>query len=394
MIPAAEKSGFTAAEKAAAAAEVLELDRSLAQQAAREARLTRLAELPGRGYTVHELLDMEFPPPVWVIPGLLTTGLTILAGAPKLGKSWLALAISTAVGSGGAVLGAYQVEARKALYLALEDTPRRLKQRLEKIGATRAATVTIFGAWRSGADGLLDLDAWLAENPGTSLVIIDTLSRFRGGWRPGRSDDAYTEDYNFAAQLKLLADKHEVALVAVHHVRKQGSEDVMDLVSGTNGLNGGADCTLVLTRARGEADAKLFATGRDIEEQHLALTFDRELATWRVLGDAAEYALGQERRAVLDLLPLGDTKKTSEIAQALGKSAQATGYLLERLAEEGLVKKPKYGYWTRLSPPLTPVSPLTKPATAPDLQGLKDLQGGTPPQNQEPAGLLAEYDIF
>ncbi|MGD9940878.1 MAG: AAA family ATPase [Clostridia bacterium] len=356
----------------------------------RPARLKRLAALPVRGYTVQELLDMEFPPPVWVIPDLLTTGLTILAGAPKLGKSWLALAIATAVGSGGAVLGTYRVQARDALYLALEDTPRRLKARLEKLGAARISNVTICGGWRSGAEGLADLDVWLEENRDTRLVIIDTLARFRGGWRPGGTTESYAEDYAVAGQIKAVADRHDTAIVAVHHVRKAASEDPMETVSGTNGLNGGADCTWVLTRSRGEADAKLYATGRDIEEQNLALSFDREFATWRVLGDAAEYTQGQERRAVLDVLPMGAAMKTSDIATAIGKKEQATGYLLSKLEAEGLVKKPKYGYWTRLTSPVTTVTPVSNQQ---ELQDSQDLQGGITPV-EAAAVEQPDYQLF
>jgi DNA-binding transcriptional ArsR family regulator len=355
------------------------------------ARLKRLENLPARGWTTAELLAMNFPPPVWVVPDLLTTGLTILAGAPKLGKSWLALSLATAVGSGGAVMGWYRVQPRQVLYLALEDTPRRLKGRLEKLGAVPTTTVTIFGAWRSGADGLGDLDVWLEENQGTSLVIIDTLARFRGGWRPGRSDDSYTEDYAAAGHLKAVADRHDAAILVVHHVRKSASEDPMEMVSGTNGLNGAADCTWVLTRGRGESDAKLFATGRDIEEQSIALSFDRELATWRVLGNASEYAQSQERRAVLEILPFGVSMKTGEIAAALGKKEQATGYLLKKLEEEGLIKKPKYGIWIRQNPPVTTVSTVTVTGNPPDLQDLQDLQGVASPT--EPAA-VEQLEIF
>lgn len=361
------------------AAEILKAKAEADWEEGRPARLKRLAALPVQGYTVQELLDMNFPPPAWIVPNLLTTGLTILAGAPKLGKSWLALALATAVGAGGAVLGAYRVQARRALYLALEDTPRRLKGRLEKLGVARMANVTIYGGWRSGAEGLADMDTWLEENQDARLVIIDTMARFRGGWRPGRSDDSYAEDYAAAGQLKAVADKHEAAIVAVHHVRKSASEDPMEMVSGTNGLNGAADCTWVLTRVRGESDAKLFATGRDIEEQNLALSFDKELATWRVLGDAAEYAQTHERRAVLDVLPFGSAMKTKEIAAAIGKKEQATGYLLSKLEKEGLVKNPKFGYWTRLTPPVSTVTPVTEHLDNPELQDIQGLQGVSSP---------------
>jgi hypothetical protein len=138
-------------------------------------RLERIKKLP-RSFSVKELLETTFAPVVWIIINLLTTGLTILAGAPKLGKSWLMLSIAVAVGIGGSVLGRYQVEARKVLCLFLEDTPKRLKNRLEKIAAKLTENVIIFNQWRSGAEGIADLDAYLGENSDIRLVIIDTLA--------------------------------------------------------------------------------------------------------------------------------------------------------------------------------------------------------------------------
>jgi len=306
-----------------------------------EERQARVAALP-RGYSVGELLATDFLPPTWIIPELLTTGLTILAGAPKLGKSWLALTLGAGIGSGGAILGAYRVERRNALYLALEDTPRRIRGRLEKIGAAPSSLLTIYTKWRSGAEGLADLDAYLVETPSTHLVIIDTFARFRGA---PTTDDKYTADYSAAAAIKDLADQRNCAIVLIHHTRKLASEDAMELVSGTNGLNGAADATWILTRARGEADASLFMTGRDIEERSLALRFDSGLGTWQALGDAAEFAQTRERRDILSELEEGREVKTGDLARALDKTPQAISNRLRDLEREGLVYSPRYGYW-------------------------------------------------
>jgi len=309
-----------------------------------ETRRARLATLP-RGMSCGELLATDFPPPAWIVPGLLVSGLSILAGAPKLGKSWLALAIGSAVGSGGAVLGRYRVERRRALYLALEDTPRRLKNRLEKIGASSGSWLNLFTQWRSGTEGIADLDAYLEEYPDIKLVLIDTLARFRGA---PSGDDRYAADYAAASSIKTVADRHDCAIVVIHHVRKMASEDIMDTVSGTNGLNGAADSTWVLTRTRGEADASLFITGRDVEEQTLALRFDSDCGSWAVLGDAAEYAQSRERRDALDAVPLEPaSRKTKDIVARLEKKPAAVSRLLEKLEAEGLVFSPNYGEWSR-----------------------------------------------
>ena len=60
-------------------------------------------------------------------------GVALLAGKPKLGKSWLALGLCVAVASGGVTFGTVHVEKGAALYLALEDNERRRQFRLAKI---------------------------------------------------------------------------------------------------------------------------------------------------------------------------------------------------------------------------------------------------------------------
>jgi DNA-binding transcriptional ArsR family regulator len=362
-----------------------------------EARRARLAALP-RGWTCGELLSADFPPPVWIVPELLVPGLTILAGAPKLGKSWLILALGAAVGSGGAVLGRYRVERHEAAYLALEDTPRRLKDRLEKIGAASASGLNVFTEWRSGAEGIADLDAYLEEYSDIKLVLIDTLARFRGA---PQGDDRYAADYAAAACIKTLADKHDCAIVVVHHVRKMPAEDVMDTVSGSNGLNGAADSTWILTRVRGEADASLFITGRDVEEQTLALRFDGTCGSWAVLGDAAEYAQSRERREVLDAVPLEPmTRKTKDIVAHLGKKPAAVSRLLEKLEAEGLVFSPKYGEWSRKggkSGKSVNVEPLVMRPEQGTFTLIPDLPGDTPTAERivglAPAGIQRLEEI-
>ena len=286
-------------------------------------------------WTVRDLLETEFPPPTWIIPGLLTTGLTILAGAPKLGKSWLALGMGVAVGSGGAVMGQYHVEMRKGLYLALEDTPRRLKDRLGKIKAPAVSDLAICTEWRHGTEGIQDLDDYLTACPETKLVIIDTLAKFRVKPKPGQG--IYEADYDALGLIKACADRHEVAIVVIHHTRKAQSDDIMDAISGSQGINGSADGTWVLTRARGESDASLYMTGRDTEEQTIALRFDKEIMTWAVMGDAHDYTESKERREILDLFKGGQRMKPKAIAEALGRDPKSSTHrvILKKMVDAG-----------------------------------------------------------
>src|SRR5690606_11474648 len=96
-----------------------------ARQSARAGRL--------RLWTADEILQHDWPEPTWAVPDIIPAGLTILAGRPKVGKSWLALSIAQAVAAGGVVLGK-QVEPGPVLYMGLEDNPRRLQSRMQQQG--------------------------------------------------------------------------------------------------------------------------------------------------------------------------------------------------------------------------------------------------------------------
>jgi hypothetical protein len=65
---------------------------------------TRAKESP-LVFTAASLLAERFPEPRWAIPAIVPEGATILAGKPKKGKSFLALAFAVAVATGGYALG-------------------------------------------------------------------------------------------------------------------------------------------------------------------------------------------------------------------------------------------------------------------------------------------------
>src|SRR5918998_5965423 len=83
--------------------------------------------------TAADLRRKVFAPIKWIVPGYLAEGLTLLAGRPKLGKSWLALDIGLAVAAGRYVMGDILCEPGDVLALCLEDNERRLQRRIRKL---------------------------------------------------------------------------------------------------------------------------------------------------------------------------------------------------------------------------------------------------------------------
>jgi hypothetical protein len=296
--------------------------------------------------TAADLMASELPPVRWGVRGVLPEGVTLLAGKPKLGKSWLALGLCVAVAAGGVALGTRQVEQGDVLYLALEDNRRRLQKRLGKmLRGPAPAGLEIATAWPKLDEGGVEaLRAWLAEHPEARLVAVDTLAKIRPRTR---GQNVYQEDYAALEELLPLAAEHEVAIVVVHHTRKMAAADPLDEISGSTGLTGGVDGVLVLKRDRGKADAVLHVDGRDIEEPaEYALKWDAETAGWTIVGDAEEYRMSEERKEILGVLvEAGEFLGPGEVADVLGKPRNTIKQRLWHMAQDRQVdnRNGKYG---------------------------------------------------
>ena len=230
------------------------------------------------------LMTTMLPPIRFVVSGLLPQGLNILAGAPKVGKSWLALWLCLNIAKGNAI---WELPVTKGdvLYLCLEDSYSRIQNRLLDITDNAPDNLffcTMSEKLRSGLEE--QIEGFLSAHPKTALVVIDTLQRIRtvtGNVSP------YASDYQDLGALKQLADKHHIAALLIHHLRKMNDDDPMNMISGTTGICGAADSSFVLRKdKRSGSTATLYCTGRDIEYRELALQFDSSTHIWKLVSDS------------------------------------------------------------------------------------------------------------
>lgn len=230
------------------------------------------------------LISTPLPPIRFIINGLLPQGLHILAGAPKVGKSWLALWLCLCVAK-GEQLWELPVTKGDVLYLCLEDSYSRIQARLLDITDDAPDNLffsTMSEKLRSGLER--QIEHFLAERPDTSLIVIDTLQRIRTATN---DVNPYASDYRDLGILKELADKHGIAILLIHHLRKMSDDDPMNMISGTTGISGATDSNFVLRKdKRGGSTATLYCTGRDIEYRELMLEFDGDSHIWRLISDS------------------------------------------------------------------------------------------------------------
>jgi AAA domain-containing protein len=288
-----------------------------------------------------KLCDERFPEVKYVVPGIFPEGVTLLASRPKLGKSWLILQITTAVASGSVTLVASDHPVQgDILYLALEDTPRRLQRRLTKyFGAQREtwpARLRLATTWRRlDQGGIEDLREWCKSVDKPMLIAIDILKKVRKPKDKNQSD--YDADHEACEGLMELAKEFPgLSIMVVHHDRKMDAEDVFDTVSGTLGLTGGVDTIAILKR--NSKGVTLHVEGRDLVDAiEKAIRFDRDTCRWMILGEAAEVHRSDERSRVLAALadlPDGLAVSEIQVAAQLGTRG-AADMLLSRMFQHG-----------------------------------------------------------
>ena len=228
-----------------------------------------------------ELYQTAFRSRPPIIDGLLYAGAYILAGAPKIGKSFLVAQIAYHV-STGRKLWDFDVHQGTVLYLALEDDYQRIQSRMFMMyGVNDTPNLHFATAAGKIGNGLDEqLENFMREHPDTKLIIIDTMQKIR---ELGGESYSYASDYEIIGRLKQFADKYCICVLTVHHTRKQPAGDAFEMISGTTGLLGCADGSLLMQKKKRTAlEATIDVVGRDQQDQILYLKKDPETQIWNL----------------------------------------------------------------------------------------------------------------
>lgn len=300
-----------------------------------------------------QIQDTKLEPIEWLAEGFLTEGLFILAGPPKVGKSWLSLNIAISVAKGNMVLSSFKTNKAGVVYLALEDNHRRIQSRIQNnlyYETDKKAPDNLYfpeftnKVPKLNEGGIDELEKLVQDKPEVKLIIIDTLGRIRADKRRG-DNNIYLADYELLAELQEFALRNKICVLVVHHTKKGSEDNVFEEISGTTGITGAADAMLVLKKVRGEH--KLFITGRDIVEAEYKVAIDERSCIWYISEEVKDAKrITAEREQILALLrDYGRGMKTGEIADLLGKEKSNISKLLKKLIEDRYLVSPKYGYY-------------------------------------------------
>ena len=295
-----------------------------------------------------ELEKKELAPTNWMIEGILPEGLTILAGAPKSGKSILALNLALALSSETEIIGKKGSSLKKVLYLSYEDSERRLQDRIikNKNGLTIKNDPETF--FLNGCnppridDGVLaNIGNSIKENK-FEILILDTLGTSINNKRK-KGLSSYMDEYELLNNLQRFSLDHKISLIVLHHTRKMKAESVFDEISGTRGITGAADANFVLQRNK--MSGTLSIQGRDLEEQIFDLEFDKQNLIWKMIGLKTNIDLTPEQKSIIDVFENDYDKelKPSEIQKILEKEETNIRPTIGKLVDLGLLNQNAYG---------------------------------------------------
>lgn len=294
-----------------------------------------------------DLQAMVLQPMNWIIQALLREGLIVLAGRPKIGKSFLALNMSLAISNGGFALGYFKANKNSVLYVPYEDNYRRLQDRINKMLSEERINEAPSNLFipkdcdfpKMTKEGIEQLENILNSNSDIRMVVVDTLGRaiVRSN---KRNSNQFQDEYDFGASLQKIALQRHISILLVHHTTKMKYEDGYDSILGTTGLTASPDSLMLLSKDSNK-DFVLSITGRDIEEKEYSVKFQN--CIWTMEGEKNKI-LTPEREEIISLFKeFNRPLKTKEIAEQLNKSEANISKMLGKMVKDGVLSNEKYG---------------------------------------------------
>ena len=341
---------------------ISDIGREVKQKAEEERRQYGPKEEPDILFNAVKVSEVERKEIDWLWCGRLSLGnLAMIEGDPGIGKSFVSLALATAISLGVPLPGGRETDTvgpGKVLLVNIEDDIAEvIRPRLEDMGAD-LDNIQILQEikWSDGKSRLFNLATdlellakWVDENK-PLLVVLDPIQAYLGAkvdmWRAN-------ETRSVLAPLALLAREKRFCPVCIRHLKK-GAGKAIQMGLGSIDLTGIArsvllvgenpdndNRVLVQVKANGPRvpgrEFSIDQTGRFGWKGETDLTADE------VLGEV-KAKLSPERKEIIDLLEAENrAMSTAEVAEAIGKKLDTTSRLLAKLYSTRKIRKTAYG---------------------------------------------------
>ena len=292
-----------------------------------------------KAVSINKIMRTEYRKIRWAVEGIIPEGLTILAGRPKFGKSWLMLGLAYSIATGTKAWGYGATEKGSVYYLALEDSERRIKDRvlsMEGFFDTYPDDLYIITDFPRIGEGFAEEIQYMADrDKNISAIIIDTLQKIRPTSAGGKRN-LYQAEYEDYEKLQRFAITDGIPIICVHHTRKQqlsgGTGNPVDEISGSTGIQGVAD-TLIVCKREG-AKGMMHVTGREVNEESYPMEFNKRNMTWNLSAPVSE-KLDVGFRQLLAYLAKHGEITAKELAEVCDVSYYKANRIINELTEQG-----------------------------------------------------------
>ena len=313
------------------------------------------------GIDLKGLMTTDIPPLRYAVNPILPEGLVCIAGRPKAMKSWLMYKLCFCVENGLNFLG-HKIEQGNALYLALEDSKRRLKERAFKMGHEKNKNfpTTDIEAPYLGMGLEEDLQKWIDGVSKPKLIVVDTLARVKAavGFKKGT---AYDIDNELLRKLQHLAITNGVCIAFVTHLSKATQDYNFDKITGSVGLQGMTDAMWLIDRGDNSPNASITGRGRDILDFEYAVKWNDETMTYDYMGNKVVIEMNENRKLILDAMKSLKDGGVSEVRpsdvikyygeKATSKKGKNISRTMQRMADDFEIQSlPKYGFYSLITP--------------------------------------------
>lgn len=240
-----------------------------------------------------DMLDRQYPVPLWLIKDLIPEGLIFFIGSPKSSKTYLgySLALSLAYESqrGGTWLNHYPVEhSGPVVYVTLEDDEADSRYRIAELAPwmttiARDRLLFIHGyEFPRFDEGLVEvLREQVFERYHPALVVLDPISYLYSPMK--KSGDQFAEVRDMLLPLRWMGREYHATIAGVDHRRKKSADDVDIFETQYGSVSKGAIADAMFVIVRDDKEITLHARIRKAADQTLTLGFEFDQhghATW------------------------------------------------------------------------------------------------------------------
>ncbi len=298
-----------------------------------------------------QLQRIIFNKDIWYVNNFIKSGLSLISGRPKDGKSRLMLYMAVCIATGMPFLSKYQTVKTGVYFITFEESLRLLQKRLSKIllnrdfpenlvfpkkvrKVNRREKITIdFPKFDQG--GLKVLEEVIVKNKNIKVIIFDNIGK---AFAQRTNRNSFEEDYTILSPLQELANKYEVAIIGIHHNRKQSAINPIDEMMGSSSLSAVADSIFILRKIN-PTDRSLHITGRDIEEKNLGIRVNNVNDRWKEIELDKTQKLSHEQRSAYKHFEKSSKLvfRNKHIALIEKLSPQSCARILKALVRKGLI---------------------------------------------------------